>query len=591
MTDTLPYLTENLLHQLSPDQSFAHGMRIYNAGALYALERRESTFRGYCQMPGQETQSISVILEPQGIQSTACTCDHRGEGLCAHAVALLLAWIYQPEAFQVTAGAPLAELLAQRSKEELIEMIQEMLRYVPDLERVMGLVEPPPADAAPVADAAPAAQTLDLARFQARIDFITQRGYPETSAVAQELQVIADVAERFARDGDWVNAGKLHCLILAGIIPHYATLFDEGGQIARLLLISAERLSECLAYGEPDAPTHQTWIAALLLTEFTAIALGGVDLPTSAGLAVIARATDAEWAGVAQQVRDAIAQRRGDLTWIEREALLDLLVRRERATERHAEAEALLLELGSPRQRAFTLLGQGQSASAVEVARQFATMPDLAIQFADTLVDMGLGTEAEAYITSLEHTAGRTAYLKWLARYAEAEGHLEAAAERYEQSFWEIPTLRTYQALRRLGQRAQHWAQRYTALLEKLAARQQWALLLDIVLHEGDIARALALLKQLPPDEYVHYAQNVAQAAENDHPMEALNIYWQYVTAYVQAGGRDNYHQAVEYLLRIRALCRRFERLDVWEQYIQDIRTQYAHSAALQDELDKAGLG
>jgi uncharacterized Zn finger protein len=45
---------------------------------------------------------LTVTLAPEGISGQKCTCsDFRGRRLCKHLVALLLAWVHEPQRFKV----------------------------------------------------------------------------------------------------------------------------------------------------------------------------------------------------------------------------------------------------------------------------------------------------------------------------------------------------------------------------------------------------------------------------------------------------------------------------------------------------------
>ena len=77
--------------------------------------------------------------------SYLCTCP-RG-GFCKHVVALLLTWVDDPVSFEVR--PPIAEILTGKSKDELIALIDLMVRDHPNLEK---LVDRPVLVANPLSD-------------------------------------------------------------------------------------------------------------------------------------------------------------------------------------------------------------------------------------------------------------------------------------------------------------------------------------------------------------------------------------------------------------------------------------------------------
>ncbi len=114
-------------------------------------------------------------------------------------------------------------------------------------------------------------------------------------------------------------------------------------------------------------------------------------------------------------------------------------------------------------------------------------------------------------------------------------------------------------------------------------------MLIEIVLDEGDIARALNLLPHVRGWDSGNYAMRVAQAAETDHPQAALDIYRRRAKGLINARGRSNYHEAAGLLTRMQKLYRHQSSAD-WADYIANLRLRHRRLPALQDELNKAGL-
>jgi uncharacterized Zn finger protein len=189
MTETLPTITEADIRRLSSEQSFERGTGYYSHGALFELVRQGNELRAYCEGSSYEPYRVSVTLGARGIESTHCTCPYDWGGVCKHIVALLLAWMHKPESFHTI--PPLDELLAERSKEDLITLIQEMLKREPDLVWVLEL---------PVQ---PDRQTpLDVDAFRRQISYALRHEFPEPEDLAIELRAIAETADRFQEAGD-----------------------------------------------------------------------------------------------------------------------------------------------------------------------------------------------------------------------------------------------------------------------------------------------------------------------------------------------------------------------------------------------------
>jgi uncharacterized Zn finger protein len=585
MTENLPTVTEADIRRLSSEQSFERGTDYYHHGALFELVRQGNELRAYCEGSSYEPYRVSAMLGMQGIESTRCTCPYDWGGICKHRVALLLAWMHEPESFHTI--PPLDELLAERSKEDLIALIKEMLKREPDLVRVLEL---------PVQ---PERQTpLDVDALRRQIGYALRHDFPDSEDLATELRAIVETADGFQEAGDWANAGALYALILSEIVPQYGELYDEHGDVNVVLQDCAEGLGACLTDGEPDAETRWGWLDALLEAEIKDVDMGGIDLAYPAGEVVINHATDEEWSWVEDRVRQVLATKTGPYSSWARECLVAFLARRLEARGNAAQADDLIFELGSPRQQAFLLVQQGRFAEAprrrdeaVAIAQEhFSDLPGLATDFANALVEAGAGATAEAYVASLLNTRSRPTYLAWLAHYAQETGNLPAALDWWRQSMRETPHFDTYQTLRDLAKELGRWEQVRRQLLTELEDKQAWSILIEIALDEEDVPRALELLPRLQRWYAGDYELRVARAAETDYPKAALDIYRRRVEGLINARGRGNYQSAASLLVRIRDLYRRQGDHDTWPKYIAHLRQEYKRLPALQDEMNKVGL-
>ncbi len=124
----------------------------------------------------------------------------------------------------------------------------------------------------------------------------------------------------------------------------------------------------------------------------------------------------------------------------------------------------------------------------------------------------------------------------------------------------------------------------------------------EVALDEGDIERALQLLKATKPsglDSYqwqYDYAQTpevalkAAVRAEEMYPRASIDLFQQHVERLIAGRGRANYQVACSYLVKIRSL---YERLDETGQWINDIawlRQRHSRLSTLKQELEAAGL-
>jgi len=568
-------LTESDVRQLASAQSFERGEQYYTSGAVHEPQLQGSTLTARVSGSEYEPYRVTISFGPAGIEQTRCTCPYDWGGICKHIVATLLTWVREPDSVRIL--APIDELLAERSKEDLITLIKEMIARQPDLARLLDLPLHPGS-----------AVPFDPAPFKRQIGYALSRENAEWAG--RELAQIEAVADRYLEAGNPITAGALYHLILQETLSRFEDWWlewDEDGDIQRAVSGCAERLDQCLE--EVDDPeARQSWLEVLLEAELEDIRLGGVDFAWPAGDVVLRQATEEEWTWIEARLFQEMQRTQ---SW-GREVLVGFLTARFEATGKVGEASAFVLEHGTPRQRAFLLLDLDRIEEAVEVAHQnFAGMPGLVIDFANALVDAGHSAVAAAYMAEQVQQGGYSAhYHPWLARHFEEVGDQAAALKLWHRRFEETPGFETYQDLRRLGGAVGTWESLRPILLQNLDPVRQASLLVKIALDEGDVAWALEIAST--PEVWISTEAliRVAQAAEADHPHAAIEIYRSQAEQAIAIRGRANYQVAAEHLLRVRTLQRRLGEEATWNKYITQIRQGHHRLRALREELDRAGL-
>jgi len=147
-----------------------------------------------------------------------------------------------------------------------------------------------------------------------------------------------------------------------------------------------------------------------------------------------------------------------------------------------------------------------------------------------------------------------------------------------------------FQALRELSRTLGTWEQVRADALKSLERSKRFGSLTDIALHEGDVPRALELLRRMQPWERAQYQWPVAQAAEKSRPHEALALYKELVEHAIGGRDRRTYQQAVQHLKRMKAIHTSLAAQPDWEAYLRSLRTTYRYLPALQDEMRRARL-
>ena len=83
------------------------------------------------------------------------------------------------------------------------------------------------------------------------------------------------------------------------------------------------------------------------------------------------------------------------------------------------------------------------------------------------------------------------------------------------------------------------------------------------------------------------YRLQVARAAEEDYPGEAIRLYKSVIQKLIDGRGRENYQQAIGYMIRVRMLYQKQGQETEWDAYITNLRNSNKSLRALKEELDK----
>ncbi|HEV2656466.1 MAG TPA: glyoxalase, partial [Ktedonobacteraceae bacterium] len=196
-----------------------------------------------------------------------------------------------------------------------------------------------------------------------------------------------------------------------------------------------------------------------------------------------------------------------------------------------------------------------------------------------------------------------TDLLHWLQERYQSSRNLEGALEIAKRTFtthFSEATIERYREIRELAQRLTRWDDVRSELLAYVQQVHLTHVEIEIALDEGRIDLALELLEagkqtkdsRSGPYGSAHFTVGieVAKAAEENYPQQAIEIYQRYVELRIAWRGRDHYRIACEYLLSIRRLYQKMGKSNEWVAYIADLRERNAKLPALRDEMAKARL-
>jgi uncharacterized Zn finger protein len=372
-------------------------------------------------------------------------------------------------------------------------------------------------------------------------------------------------------------------------------LYDEEGSLASVAGECIVGLGKALAHLE--GPAERDPILNTLFEAFYTdiVEFGGIGIADAVPDILLEETTPEERAEIIARIQDSMPAVE---SW-SYEAFARLLIEFE--TEQ-LEGEAYLVrarELGLTDRLVDRLLELGETDEAVQTAAD--EPPDDLGTFipiferhdqADLIEPLVARRVAENAFG--QYTMVRLSLARWLKSRYLARQDFAAALPLSLDDFKSHPNIAGYRELRDLAIQAGDWDALRQDLLAWLAGRAP-DLKIQIHLEEGELEEALASVRGLDSrtvaSRYVHDVRlDVAEAAAEQRPEAAIDIYLQVADELIGQRGRDNYAAAASLLARARDLLDRLGRYEEWETHIARLRGEHTRLWALREELDRAGL-
>jgi uncharacterized Zn finger protein len=633
-------LSADAIAKQTDSGSFKRGRGYAHSGHIFAAIRRENTLRARCHGSSGGPYLVSATLAEAGESKKqnpvhyACNCP-RG-GFCKHVVALLLTWVERPETFDVR--PPLAQILAGKSHDELVTLIDRLLRDNPELERLIEL--PLPVAAGP--DDGPIDE--DLVRRQIAAAFRDDDGEESLSdweyyeynnsdefegagtRIAKVLDPLVDTIETYLELNHWPNVFSLATTFIEEVSPHMETIDDEGCDLEHLLESANVALAECLD-AQTELPENQRLTAAhrqrlidaLLVAWQTSIDSDFIDMGTEGPEAIARWASLDEQGRVRDQLREYMssAADSNEFQALRAKATLEFLS--QLAGDTGLSPDELLTEYrnaGLWQEAIQSLLRLERVDEAIALAPRHLNARQL-LAFTDQLVALGDPDRFAQAMTLVDdycwEREGKNAQddqmlLEWMERRYAEQGQSAKAFEIAQRRFKHAPSVATFAAVRAASQLSglpdNAWSKLRPELISAFVKRANPLELIDIYLAENEIGEAFKALESArKPDRKTqgsygqawsvvpeHVELRVAAAAEKNHPDEAVHLYQQVAERRISFKARANYQAAATYLVRVMNLLEKNGRAEDWQTYITQLRDQNKSLRALREELDILGL-
>ena len=491
--------------------------------------------------------------------------------------------------------------LERLSKNKMSALIKQMIQQYPDLTSLIITTQPATPKQQPVPFNA------ELCRMQVeKIFYTTDRNtWGSEARAAGPLLDIVDTGDDYVQQQNFGNAAKLYEIIIRGILDNYNSFrwHADEGNLDHVVDACVEGLGKCLR-GTPDDTTTRQQILQILFDVYNFDTDLYNDMPVMSEKvpAILVRhTTPEERHTVAGWVRQAFQL---EIDWSAENVSDDydnLLLGLEADTIDDETFSRICRETESYNYLIERLLKHGKLDEALAEAEHVDTYDILEI--ADILCEHGEETAAEQLVEERAKQSTQTDLLRWLQEHYQAAGNIAGALEMAIRTFQAYPlaaTIKGYREIRQLAQQLNRWETVRSELLVYLQQSHNSKVQIEIALDEGQVKQAIDLLfaeKQTASrsngpfgGDTFEVGIEVAQAAEQNYPQEAIEIYQRYVETLIEWRGRERYHTACKYLTSARKLFQKIGKNDLWSEYIARLREQNRNLPALKDEMAKAKL-
>jgi uncharacterized Zn finger protein len=574
-------ITQASVRALASEEAFSRGVGYYEQGAVHGMVRRGSVLEA--RVLGGEPSPYRVEIDLDRPDRATCSCPYEWGGACKHIVAVLLAYLEDPEDLEER-PAPEA-LIGSLDRDRLASVLTALLERHPDLLSEVEILLSPTEDAE-AGDAALPSPNMGAIEERVRRIFDPaprrsprgRRGYEreDSDPSSEDVRELLRLTEPYLERGDGRSAlailktftGDLADAIVEQLESGYEETdldgaFEEAGRLWTEAVLSAdlsasERAEHAKSLRKWDEEASDYGYEALGAARL-ALEQGWDDPGVKRRLQGEAASEEEDeedlWAKEVAQVRLKILERQGrreeylNLARAEglTERYLTMLVRSDRIEEA-LERGRELTKASDALALAKALSEKGRTEDALGVAERFLAKRE------------GEEASSEYYGPS-----GREDLAVWLRDAATEAGRRERALSAAVLAFKARIRFSHYLAARRLAE--DEWPEIREELLDLVRRSDSHYPMeeVSVLLEEGLADDAIRKVKI---DGSHALVERVADATLLTHPDWVFEACAAQFDRIADAGKADYYQEAAGWLKKARESLLHAGREEDWERYL-----------------------
>ncbi len=555
--------------------NYQRGLEYFQAGYIYGPERHGRVLRSFCRGTSIPSYRPEVLLGHTSILSSRCTCPaHAYDGPCKHVAALLLAWYYKPDEFDVRPA--LSTILANWTKRDLLDFIDKIVTLHPDLDdKLFALAQP-----RRITQEDYDTRIAEIFRWRWDLYEAEFRSDP-TSEIAHQLNEYFELAKTLVEQEAFTQALSLYSSLIKKIVKNYLS-FEREGQLDDIFRDIIHTLYVLFNTSSQDSPVR----LAILDIFLEALKSPSYDLGIIESIEefILSMTTNKERSMLVPKLRSELTITNKEL----RKRYGGLLLELEGDALSPEQFKELCLFCGFMHELVKYLLTHNRLQEALQIINDqknpiFLDLITLLMRFKYT---QEARDSAHNRLAEEKDKFARLELAAWLRDFYAQQQDWRLAYRFGIRVFRAKPNFFEYTILRDVGHHLRQWQKTKATIINFLIKKKKYSEVVKIYCDEREFAKLFEFADAiswtaLDPD----LRRSVVQIAQDSYPLRAIELYKVFVEEAIARRTRVSYQEAAADMLSIKQLMAAQGKLDEWQTYAQDIKQRYRLRRALRAEL------